>query len=308
MRGKRVLAASAAVLLAISYLGVQLYADHLVREQFVRFAGKLAPELELSCRKVHFDLFGRQAHLRNVTLVKRDPLPGVPAAMTIDDVTVWRYDLDHDPPHYAGVRVSGMVVPTEFATGAMRDLEKMGFAHEDVENLHMDGELEHHYDALTASLSLDRCRFTLRGWLSLAAAVRLTAVDLERISALRQGALQQQGPLALAAEMGKIQVAAATMQLEASVLTDRVLGGIAEKRGLNVQRLKNQTAEAARARLSGDPDMPPGLARLVAEFIRQPGSLEVTLAPESPVSLAEIAAAEGIRPLWELLNVKVVKY
>ena len=57
-----------------------------------------------------------------------------------------------------------------------------------------------------------------------------------------------------------------------------------------------------------DPDMPPGLARLVAEFIRQPGSLEVTLAPESPVSLAEIAAAEGIRPLWELLNVKVVKY
>jgi hypothetical protein len=291
------------------FAAVQLYANNLVRNSLDQYVEEMGPAASMNYGRVHYDLFRRQAIIRDIRINSSEAAGGGTDTLNIGELAVMEYDHENRIPHRFHARASGMTIPLDFEEQALADLEAMGFARQDVEQLHMTSEILYGYAGENGELTLEKYTLDIRGWMAFSAAATLVGVDLEKLAALAGEDPEKANPLALLAVLGNIQLVSASLDMEVATLAERLIEGVAWKEGVEAELFREETALAAERKMAQDPGMPPELASFITEFIRRPGNVRMGISPGEPVSAIELfTLSESGEAIMERLGVDLVKY
>jgi hypothetical protein len=291
------------------FAAVQLYANNLVRNSLDQYIEEMGPEASINYGQVRYDLFRRRAYIRDIRINSSAAAGRGADELNIGELAVLEYDLENRIPYRFHARASEMTIPLDFEEQALADLEAMGFARQDVEQLHMTSEMSYGYAGENRELTLEKYKLDIRGWMAFSAAVTLAEIDLEKLAALAGKDPEKSSPLALLAVLGKVQLVSASLDMEVATLAERLIEGVARKEGVEAELFREETALAAERKMAQDPGMPPELASFITEFIRRPGNVRMGISPAEPVSAIELfTLSESGGAIMERLGVDLVKY
>lgn len=294
-----------ALIICLAAISAQVYANHVIRKQVEEYIADLPPDVLLEIEKARYSLIGKRARISGISFQSSALSQEGLDTIRIDDVLIYRYDTENTPPHFAHMEFNGITIPGAFTDGALLEMERMGLSGDGTKDLKIDAQSRYRFDPDRREFVASRNDVQIRGLAGAQLKFHLDDIDP---ALFQQQADSEINPFMLIAAIGKVRLVSADIFLEVGTLTDRIFQGLAEKRSIPVENLKEQLASIVSAEIEAAPGVSEETGRTILDFIREPGDVRITLAPEKPLSVMEaLNLSEQQDLLIKALNIRIRK-
>jgi len=286
-------------------VSAQVYANHVIRKQVEEYSGNLPAGFELNAEKIRYSLIGRRAHISGISIENQTFSPSAFDRIKIDEVVVYRYDIENSMPHFAHLDINGIAVPDALVREMLPKVELIGLSRAEIEDLKVDAQSQYRFDPAGKEFISDRNDMQIRGLAGFKLKFHLVNIDL---AIFQQQAATEMNPFMLIAAIGNIRMVSADMLLEVGALTNKVFEGLAKNSSISVEDLKEKISSKVSAAMKDNPGISGEMGGNILDFIKEPGDMKVTLSPEKPVSVLEVLSmSERGDLLAQALNIRIEK-
>ena len=293
--GKKILAGIVVIILITGavYFVLDRTAESSAAEKIQQFVDASPLVKEVTYQTLDVGLMDSRARMDNVT-VKMAQSEDV---VNIKSIAVTDIDIQDDLPTRLDLSATGIAIPQD--AQAMRELKPVldGLGYRQIAT---NMRFKYDYDPAARSLTVDNFMVEAADAGQLSAHIRLENIDLKSIPQ------QPENALALMPLFTGIALKEASVTYTDHSLMDRIIKLQAQQEGITPDALKDRLSKQLEAQ-AGQMQDPSTLAifRSLQNFIHNPKTLSVTIAPEKAVSMFQFFTVKNFADVVRILNLKV---
>ena len=278
-------------LLAAGYAGVYLYARHKAQARVDYIIASSAESLEITYEGVRLHPLNFEFSLTGVTVspAKR------PEKVKVDQVTVHRVDLLHNPPRYMDLTVSGF----DFNEAAVKAAGQVVFPKEEAQRVEGMFHLKYRYDQEAKEVTVEDLTIQAAGQGRLNLAGQVMNIDLELVKDRKQ-------VLLFIVSIPAIAVKSLGLEYKDEGLAERLMTAEARERDLSLEEYQLLMTLELEVEMESteDAELKKALGT-IKSFINEPDQIALKACPDVPFPLGKLMNITYVTDLAEPLKLRV---
>jgi hypothetical protein len=273
-----------AVLLA-GHAGIKSLANRIAKEKLNEAIKAIAFYADLSYEKVSVDLFGFNAHIKNIIITPVDSLDTI----TIEELIIYTMDGNNEIPQFMHIILQG--IHTESEGNIESYLRRLGYD----EKIKMDMELDYRYHELERELHLNHLSYGSNsiGTINLNYHISNFDLDFERL-------------LTASPPFPDILIHRAELSFQDTSLVSHFLQKKAAEEKKEIAEVVQEITDAIDGLIADtDGALKKESLEALKNFVKIPEQIFIFIDPKEPISLDRVLNIKNLDEALSLLNAKV---